>query len=55
MTRSTGAFLGAFVGAILGGLFGGAVGPPLGETVDANVLDHYQWLDCGHIFSVNPS
>jgi phage tail tape-measure protein len=53
-----GALLGAFAGAILGGLFGGAaggaVGASLGETVDANILDNYRCLACGHCFSVKP-
>ena len=50
-----GSAVGGMAGAVLGGLFGavagGTVGSKAGEFVDQKILDNYECLNCGHVFS----
>ena len=50
-----GAAVGGLFGALLGGLFGaaagGVTGSKIGKVVDDTLLDNYQCLSCGHVFS----
>jgi hypothetical protein len=47
-----GGLAGAFFGALVGGAAGCVAGSKLGEVVDDNILDNYECLDCGHVFSL---
>ncbi len=48
---AAGGVAGAIFGALFGSAVGGAMGATLGESVDTNILDNYQCLDCRHSFS----
>ena len=50
-----GSAVGGVAGAVIGGLFGavagGTVGSKAGEFVDKKILDNYECLNCGYVFS----
>jgi hypothetical protein len=54
MSNPITAFGGLLLSGMASGIAGGIIGSALGEVVDDNILDNYECLSCGHIFSQKP-